>query len=349
MNNYSLTDFFKIATMGGHYLGLLEDGLVYRWGQNFEGQLGNGVKNPRIVDSAQTRSGDEQDYYGVLDFPKRIVSVATGSLHSLICTKEGEVYSFGGNQYGQLGDGTENIHCSPTLVSLPERAMKVIAGTRDSFALTQEGTLYLWGQNPLLMTAVKSATFPFVLDFPFPVRDIVSNSQQTFLQTQDGDIYAWGWNYSGELGNGSILHRLTPEKCAIRDVEKIVCGRSAVLAKTRNGEIFTWGDNSSGELGQGADIQFSSVPERIFDGVKDIAAGKHTFYVQTEDLCIYGWGDSLHGELGTAHSSVYTTPTPVSLKSTILKDLPFKIQGWCPGYTTLEKELRKSWQREMEL
>ncbi|XP_022531523.2 E3 ubiquitin-protein ligase HERC2 isoform X2 [Astyanax mexicanus] len=85
---------------------LTKSGAVYTWGKGDYHRLGHGsddhVRRPRQVQGLQG---------------KKVIAIATGSLHCVCCTEDGEVYTWGDNDEGQLGDGTTNAIQRPRLVA----------------------------------------------------------------------------------------------------------------------------------------------------------------------------------------------------------------------------------------
>jgi alpha-tubulin suppressor-like RCC1 family protein len=124
------------AGSGGHSLALLSDGTVWGWGANYAGQLGNGTSSP----SATTTPGQVSGLTGA-------VGIAAGRDHSLALLSDGTVWAWGGNGFGQLGDGSTTDRHDPVAVSGLPRAMAVSAGSLFTVALGADGTVWAWGEN----------------------------------------------------------------------------------------------------------------------------------------------------------------------------------------------------------
>jgi len=128
-----------LAAGGLHNLALTRAGLVYAWGDDSAGQLG--VVGQGYISSVPL---------GVTGFPAGtpIVAVAAGYSHSLALTRDGEVYAWGADTFGQLGDGGVNDSGVPVIVrGLPPRdpVVALAGGHNDSLALTRSGQIYAWG------------------------------------------------------------------------------------------------------------------------------------------------------------------------------------------------------------
>jgi alpha-tubulin suppressor-like RCC1 family protein len=93
----------------GHSLAVTTQGLVYTWGWNGSGQLGDGTYNnrstPTLINVPNLQSGERIDH------------VSASNFHSLAVTSQGRVYAWGWNYYGQLGDGTNTNRNTPTLIN----------------------------------------------------------------------------------------------------------------------------------------------------------------------------------------------------------------------------------------
>ena len=127
-----------IAAGTTHSLAIGSDGKLYVWGDNTFGQLGNGSSNNSYVPLAVNLPDNA--------FP---TVIAAGYGHSLAAGSDGKLYAWGWNDYGQLGDGTNNYSLTPVLVSLPGGVTPtaIAAGYGHSLALDSDGNLYAWGHN----------------------------------------------------------------------------------------------------------------------------------------------------------------------------------------------------------
>jgi alpha-tubulin suppressor-like RCC1 family protein len=75
------------------------------------------------------------------------VFTAAGKSHSLSIKSNGTLWAWGGNKYGQLGDGTAAERHSPIQTGMEDNWTKVVAGYFHSIALKSDGTLWTWGLN----------------------------------------------------------------------------------------------------------------------------------------------------------------------------------------------------------
>ena len=130
----------KAATIAGGSSHTLEirQGLLFAWGDNGNGQLGDGTTSQRTNPVRVSLPG------GVSP-----TAVAAGSSHSLAIGSDGKLYAWGYNGNGQLGDGTTNQQTTPVIVNLPAGVTPtaVAAGFGHSLAIGSDGKLYAWGSN----------------------------------------------------------------------------------------------------------------------------------------------------------------------------------------------------------
>jgi len=211
----------------------------------------------------QLRGADDDD---LLSTPVRVsplvnvTAVAVGEWWSLAVTADGDVYSWGFNMCGQLGDGTEDHRLIPALVSALDEVhvTAVAAGIGHGLALTADGDVYSWGYNahgrlgdgiddhrsvPALVSALDEVH----------VTAIAAGSGHSLAVTADGDVYSWGFNKYGRLGDG-ITDRFVPALVSALDevhVTAVAAGSGHSLALTADGEVYSWGDNRYGQLGDG--------------------------------------------------------------------------------------------------
>ena len=130
------------SAQGNHSLAINEDGELYAWGFTDFGRLGDGTSGFPHVRRSPVRIGTASNW----------VKVSAGSAHSLAINEDGELYAWGRNQYGQLGDGTSADKDRPvkiciTTTNCPSNWVKVVAGANHSLAINEDGELYAWGRN----------------------------------------------------------------------------------------------------------------------------------------------------------------------------------------------------------
>jgi len=213
-----LEGIVKVAAGNDYSLALMNDGSVWAWGVNDLGQLGNGTT---ALSSVPTKvKGPHGEGY-----LSNIVDIDCGNYHSIALKRDGTLYSWGYNYYGQLGDGTIENRNTPVEVRGPDEiglmsdVINIDAGVRNSIALKNDGTVWTWGDNtngqlgdgtesarysPVQVKGANNETF---------IKDVIAISMggnHTIALKNDGTLWSWGGNYLCQLGDSSSTNRLTP-------------------------------------------------------------------------------------------------------------------------------------------
>ncbi len=240
----------SVSAGNAHSLALGSDGQVYAWGDNTSDELGNGGATSSDAPVRVRLSG------GVT-----ARSVSAGATHSLALGSDGQVYAWGTNSSGQLGNGGTTNSPLPLRVRLPRgvTARSVSAGFDHSLALGSDGHVYAWGNNNSGQLGIGSTTdrhTPVQVLLPRGVTALSVSAGSLFSLAlgSDGRLYAWGSNESGQLGAGSTTDRHTPVQVLLSHGVtplSISAGGTHSLAGGSDGHSYAWGDNTYGELGDG--------------------------------------------------------------------------------------------------
>jgi alpha-tubulin suppressor-like RCC1 family protein len=230
---------------------LLSNGDLYGFGLDSDGQVGLG--NPMAsVDNPQK-----------LSFPNTasIKAIAAGGYHSLAVASNGDLYAWGWNSFGQLGDASLAMgSASPQLIALPNgaRAAAVAAGSLHSLVLTTGGEVYGFGLNSDgqlgLGSEDESFASPQKLSFAgnASIKAIAAGGSHSLAIASSGDLYVWGWNGLGQLGDPTVLDKATSPKLLALTAPAlaVAAGDGHSLVLTRSGAV-VMGANASGQLGLG--------------------------------------------------------------------------------------------------
>ena len=180
-----LTNIVSIAAGNYHVLALTDGGLVYTWGRNNKGQLGNNTTtNQSLPVQVQGISG--------------IAEIAAGGNCSLARTEGGNVYAWGNGSNYQLGNGTTTYASTPALIPYGngnlENIISVCANTTTCHALDSAGRVYGWGKiTTYSLGAEEIKQTPTVVFENADVNKIYSTYYTTIAKTNDGRLYYCGF------------------------------------------------------------------------------------------------------------------------------------------------------------
>jgi len=198
-----------IAAGDLHSLAVRTDGMVYAWGDNASGQLGDGTQTQRDSPVLATNLTNIVAVSGggfLLD-----ASWATEGF-SLGLRADGLVMSWGVNSYGQLGDGTQNNSSSPLLNTNLTNIIAVAAGGYHTLALASDGTIKAWGRGnygEIGDGGTSMRTSPVAVTNLTNIIAIAAGATHSVALKSDGSVWVWGDNEFYQLGDGATTNNLT--------------------------------------------------------------------------------------------------------------------------------------------
>jgi alpha-tubulin suppressor-like RCC1 family protein len=228
--------------LAAEFSGVFGSGVVWAWGDNSHGQLGDGTTTQRKTPIQVPHLAN-------------VSAIAAGGYHSLAISN-GFVWAWGYNASGQLGDGTTTQRKTPVRISGLSNIVAIAASDDDSFAVKSDGTLWAWGSNVngKLGDGTTAATrkTPVRVSGLSNVVSVTAASQHSVALTSDGNVWAWGDAYFAELGNGTFVPSNIPVRVSVIDgVAAISAGGLATTALRSDGTVWAWGVNLVGGLGIG--------------------------------------------------------------------------------------------------
>ena len=240
-----------------------------------------------------------------------IAPIAAGSNHSAAVTKDGDLYMWGSNGGGRLGNGSRTNSYTP--VKIMKNVAAVSLGDEHSAAVTKDGSLYMWGYNRYGQLGNGSTTDSYT---PIKIMENVTAVSLGYYHsaavTKDGSLYMWGYNGNGQLGNGSTTDSYTPIKI-MENVATVSLGDYHSAAITKDGSLYMWGYNGSGQLGNGSTTNIST-PVKIMENVAMVSLGYNHSAAVTKDGSLYMWGNNYSGQLGNGSTTNRSTPVKIMEK-----------------------------------
>jgi len=246
------------------------------------------------------------------------VTIAAGYEHSLAIKADGTLWAWGGNFYGQLGDGTDVNRFAPIQVGAANDWAAVSAGYYHSVALKADGSLWAWGNNDYCQTGDRNSGSDWYdwncTRVPTMVgrdRDWVAVSagyEHTAAIKADGSLWTWGNNNLGQLGDGTggggydgyYNCKLVPVRVGTDRDWVMVSASDHTVAVKADGSLWAWGHSASGQLGDGTSDRYKTLPVRVGsdNDWAVVSAGLwHTMALKT-DGSLWGWGDNGENQLG---------------------------------------------------
>uniref|UniRef100_A0A0D9VW39 Uncharacterized protein n=1 Tax=Leersia perrieri TaxID=77586 RepID=A0A0D9VW39_9ORYZ len=305
---------------------------IYVWGYNHSGQTARKGKecHLRIPKSLPPKLFKWQDGKNL-----RWIDVACGREHTAAVASDGSLYTWGANDFGQLGDGTEESAKEPQKVKALEtefvksvscggHCTAAVAEPRENDDTISRSRLWVWGQN-------QGSDYPRLFWGAFAPNTVSCGAVHVMALSEDGLLQAWDilgdWEAWDSLGIALFNKELIPRRVVALDqtvIRDVSCGGVHSCAVTEDGALYAWGGGHVGQLGlgpqsgffscalNGSDMLLRNIPVLVIpSGVKFVTCGHSHTLVSMKDGCIYGWGYNSYGQAANAKSTYAWFPSPV--------------------------------------
>ena len=311
-----LEDVQSVALGDFHGAAIKNDGTLWTWGCNDNGQVGKKRVNDKYV-----------MWYKGRFFPRRIVTpcqsvpvqvmedvaqISAGDYFTAAVKSDGSLWMWGSNLYGELGtdhkkDQNNRIGwaCRKEPTFVMEDVADVACGAYHTLILKTDGTLWACGNNESGQLGIEDTDNQAV-----PVRvmtDVAAISAgrafSAVIKT-DGTLWTWGENQYGQLGTGDTRSRQEPTQ-VMTDVAQVSLGADQTFAVKNDGTLWGWGWDQFNQLGTGQPLaedgaqRHSTEPVQVMADVAMVDAGTWSALAVKTDGTVWTWGSDFSGQLGT--------------------------------------------------
>jgi alpha-tubulin suppressor-like RCC1 family protein len=306
--------FTQIVGGSSYACGLDAGGAAYCWGANADGQLGRGTTTTNEPTPAAVSGGHV------------FAALATGGFFACGRTTGGEIWCWGDNGAGQLGNGGFAKSATPVKVLAPGNPTFawLDVGLAHACALTASGEAWCWGSNTAGQLGrgftSTSEAVPAVAIAGTAFRSVAGGGQFTCGITTGNATLCWGANAAGQLGRGTFTTAETSAAglSSTPVYARIYAGFFHACGITLAGEAQCWGQNDWGQLGTGSATTLDPfgvadpTPVAGGDVFVALSAGLvHTCGI-TSSRVAKCWGANFSRQLGDPAGGVSASPLTVS-------------------------------------
>ncbi len=291
---------WKTVSVGRtHACAVALDGALWCWGQNHAGELGTSDENNHLV---PTRVGN--DVAGDRNWD----DVRAGGQHTCGVRAGGQLWCWGSNARGQLGDSLAAPRASfPKRVGTATTWTDVAAGEEHTCGVLGDGRLYCWGASDRGQLGVGKSGDGVQENAPVAVTvlgdgwaSVGAGARMTCGRAASGRLLCWGENTYGELADGTFGDRDRPATVGRDDDwDTLAVGQRTACARKEGGQLHCWGRNLSGALGVGTGGDATTPRETGSGGFAELAhGGSHACGIKTAGRTLWCWGYNFNGQLG---------------------------------------------------
>jgi alpha-tubulin suppressor-like RCC1 family protein len=231
---------------------LTKDGLVYAFGDNTQGYLGQGDTIARLTPI-------------LIPSLTNVSVISAGVVSGHFLTSDGRMWSVGTCSYGDFGIGIDFAdYYVPVMAIFPPNVFltQISSGGRHIIALTNESLVYSFGYNIGGQLGLGILNVSCSTPQSVPIANVASvgtGDLTSYFFKKNGEVWSVGSNPLGELGLGDYISRSTPQKVLIPTPMNFIAPGSACVAWNLKGEAWYWGSNQQGQLGL-TDVNGRSTP-----------------------------------------------------------------------------------------
>jgi len=289
------------------------DGTMWSWGYNVDGQTGVNGSNPAVarVSSPTQLPGTTWS------------SNFCGGKGSLAVKTDGTLWSWGYNQVGGLGQNSRTSYSSPVQVgsdtTWSTSYNKIAAsGSNSSFVIKTDGTLWAWGENQSKLGLNNNTHYSSPVQIPGTTWAMVdSNYGSAHAIKTDGTLWSWGSGTWGGLGTNTPHNTSysSPKQVPGTTWSKVRSVTYGAAALKTDGTLWTWGRGNWGSGAynlSGPNVHRSSpvqVPGTTWNNI--FAGGAYHYIASKTDGTLWAWGNNAQGALGQGNTTQYSSPVQI--------------------------------------
>jgi YD repeat-containing protein len=248
------------------------------------------MSTPFRFKNADNTTVDFEDYYVRADY-----------------FRSGNLWAWGANNNGQLGDNTEINRSSPVqTIACGSNWKQVFTRNYQYSGIKTDGTLWCWGKNAYGNLGDNTRT-----NRSSPVQTVAFRTNWVQVSSgyglaaaikTDGTLWTWGYNAYGQLGHNTILRKSSPVQTIAfgNNWKQVACGSQHCAAVKTDGTLWLWGYNANGALGDNTLTSRSSPVQTVASGTnwKQVACGDYYTAAIKTDGTLWAWGANYSGNLG---------------------------------------------------
>ena len=292
-----LTKIVQAVRGGDHALAIDQDGRLFAWGANEFGQLGYGVSGGFAATPVEVEAPAERVW----------TSVSASAVATVAMSSDGEIYAWGDNSPGSIGNGRDAGSALPVEIGFGGAIQSIAHGrSAGCYAVRADGKLFRWGPKLEATGAEDFLQSPAEYPVLSNVARVFAGKDTTVVVAvkQDGSVWSWGSNERGQLGRTTVdpFDAVPGAIGGLTNPASVVIGSNLCLAVTATGTVKQWGlrylTTATAEIIAPQDLSGLS-------GVVQVAAGStHNLALRT-DGTVWSWGLDRSGTLGVGALGAY--------------------------------------------
>ena len=306
------TDWCFVSAGVFHTAAIKTSGQIWSWGSGGNGQIGDGLSSNTFFPTREITSSTDW------------CQVSAAYAHTLAVKTTGQLWAWGGNICGRLGDGTTTARNFPVreFCSATDWCQSS-SGCYHSAAVKTSGQLWTWGYNGCGRLGDGTTVLRCS-----PVRErcsatdwcqVSASNASTAAVKTSGQIWAWAVNTCGRLGDGTTVSKCSPvrEFCSATDWCGVSAGLIHTVAIKTTGQLWAWGGNICGRLGDGTTVSKCS-PVREISSATDwcrVSGYCYSAAIKTSGQ-LWAWGSNICGRLGDGTTTDRCSPVREITSST---------------------------------